>query len=130
MKKVIVLLFATMLVAKSFASTTPSAASNFNLNLNYSEIVSELGLDWELIPELKAAGKNLEKRVAHLSAVAPEVRQEKLSEYVLNNLGTVKAFTTAEQYRTYLTLLNREFNECRLNAILFGYDDVDLMAEK
>jgi hypothetical protein len=130
MKKVIVLLFATMLVAKSFALTTPEAASNFNLNLNYTEIVSELGLDWELIPELKAAGKNLQKRVAHLSAVAPEVRQEKLSEYVLNNLGTVKTFMTAEQYRAYLILLNKEFNECRLNAILFGYDEFDYVAEK
>jgi hypothetical protein len=119
-----------MLVVKSFAATTPAETSNFALNLNFKEIASELELEWEYIPVLKSAGKNLEKQVARLSEVAPEKRQEKLSEYVLNNLGTVKAFTTAEQYRSYLTMLNRKFNECHLNALLFGYDDVEYIAEK
>jgi hypothetical protein len=129
MKKVIVLLFATMMVAKSFATTTPAEDSNFNLKLNFTEIASEMKLDWELVPELKAAGKHLQKRVARLSNVAPEKRQEKLSEYVLNNLGAVKAITTEKQYRTYLTLLNREFNETHLNTILFGYDAYEFIAE-
>jgi hypothetical protein len=130
MKKVFVLLFAAVIAAKSFAATTPAETSNFELSLDFKEIASELELDWEFVPVLKTAGKNLQKRVAHLSEVAPEKRQEKLSEYVLNNLGTVKTFTTAEQYRTYLTLLNRQFNENRLNGILFGYDEFEYIAEK
>jgi hypothetical protein len=130
MKKVFVLLFATMMVAKSFATEFSAEPANFDLDLNFKQIVSELDLDWEYIPELKAAGKNLEKQVAGLAEVTPEERQEKLSEYVLSNLGSVKAITTDRQYRQYLTLLNREFNESHLNAILFGFDNFEYIAEK
>jgi hypothetical protein len=42
----------------------------------------------------------------------------------------VKAITTDRQYRQYLTLLNQVFNESRLNAILFGFDDFEYIAEK
>ncbi len=130
MKKVFVLLFATMMVAKVFATEVSTEPANFDLTLDYKQIVSELDLDWEYIPELKAAGKNLQKQVAGLAEVAPAERQEKLSEYVLDNLGSVRAITTERQYRQYLTLLNGVFNESRLNAILFGFDDFEYIAEK
>jgi hypothetical protein len=87
MKKVFVLLFATMMVAKVFATEVSTEPANFDLTLDYKQIVSELNLDWEYIPELKAAGKNLQKQVAGLAEVAPAERQEKLSEYVLDNLS-------------------------------------------
>jgi hypothetical protein len=122
MKKVFVLLFATMMVAKCFANVSSTETASFDLNLNIREVVRELKLDADDAALVNMAGKDLKKGVTRLSQVAPEKRQEKLTEMVFNNLGAVKPLMTTIQYRKYLSLLNRKFNESGLNSILFGYD--------
>lgn len=123
MKKVFLFIFAAVTAAQSFAEPFNYAAeADFDLVLNMKEMRRELALTEEQQAVLSVTNKSIRRKVARLAKVSPEKRQGKLSEVVLENLGAVRMHLSDGQYRKYLTLLNREFNENHLNALLFGYD--------
>ncbi len=122
MKKVFLFIFAAVMAVQSFANPYNYAEANFDLDLNMKEMNRELSLSEDQRAILMVTNQSIKKKVARLAKISPEKRQGKLSEVVWENLGTVRAHLTDVQYRKYLTLLNREFNENHLNALLFGYD--------
>lgn len=122
MKKVFLFIFAAVAAAQGFANSGNYAEADFDLVLNLKEMNRELSLTEDQQAVLTVTNKSICRKVARLAKMSPEKRQGKLSEFVLENLGTVRMYLSDEQYRKYLTLLNREFNENRLNAVLFGYD--------
>lgn len=122
MKKVFLFIFAAVVAAQSFADPRNRAEADFDLVLNMKEMNRELSLSEEQRAVLMVTNKNIRRKVARLAKMSPEKRQDKLSEVVWENLSAVRMHLSDGQYRKYLALLNREFNENHLNALLFGYD--------
>lgn len=121
MKKVFVVIFAAAMAMQSFA-TTRNAEADFELKMNMKEVKEVLVADMEQADILKEATRDMKRKIARLAKVSPEKRQARLTEAVFCHLGTVRPYLSEIQYRKYLTLLNREFNENHLNGIMFGYD--------
>ena len=114
---------ATMNAAEAATTDETQTMVNYTLDLSLREMKKALDLDYEQAEVLSETNRRLRRQVAHLGTMTAERRQEKLTTFLYENLATVRMYLNERQYRTYLSLLNAEFNETGLNGVLFGHND-------
>lgn len=93
----------------------------YKFNLRLRDLNKAMHLDVEQVEGLQLTNSEMSRRIARLKNLPLSARQAKLAIIVSENLASVREMVDEAQYRSYLTLLNNEFNKTGLNSILYGY---------
>ena len=115
---------AQAVVAAPEVAEAQKGAVSYELKLSLHDMHKAMKLDIDQFDNMERVTRNFERRISNLAYVDPEKRQEKLTAYVAENLMNAQGYLDEMQYRTYLKLLNVEFNKTGLNSVLYGYDMV------